>query len=54
MKKTNFKKLLLTLALAIIIQNGIIVVPTLPEDTYTGDESVSPCSDKPVPDERYN
>lgn len=54
MKKSNFKKLLLTLALAFIIQNGIIVVPNLPEDTYTGDESVSPCDDKPVINERIN
>lgn len=48
MKFSRFKKLLLAIVLIIVVQNGIIVVPELPEGTYTGDESVSPCNDKPV------
>ncbi len=50
MKTSKFKKLLLTLALIIIVQNGVIVVSNLPEDTYTCDDSVSPCNDEPLPE----
>lgn len=48
MKFSRFKKLLLAIVLIIVVQNGVIVVPELPEGTYTGDESVSPCSDLPT------
>lgn len=52
MKFSRFKKLLLAIVLIIVVQNGVIVVPELPEGTYTGDESVSPCSDQPVDDSK--
>ncbi|MDE5825056.1 MAG: hypothetical protein K2H91_10315 [Lachnospiraceae bacterium] len=54
MKRSNFKKMLLTLALVIIIQNSVIAAQTLPGNPYAGDESVSPCNDKPIHDEHIN
>lgn len=54
MKKMNFKGLLLALTLAFVIQNGAIVFPNLPDDTYTDDGSISPCHDKPPLDDRVD
>ena len=54
MKKSNFKKLLLTLALAIVVQNGVVVATSLPEETYVGEESISPCHDLPPLDDRVD
>lgn len=48
MKMSNFKKLLFTLALVIVVQNGVVIAANQPEETYAGEESVSPCSDLPI------
>lgn len=50
MKMSNFKKLLFTLALVIVVQNGVVIAANQPEETYAGEESVSPCSDLPLKD----
>lgn len=50
MKNLNLKKLLLTLALIFFLQNGTIVVPDMTENTYSGEELVSPCNDAPSKD----
>lgn len=50
MKMSNFKKLLFTLALVIVVQNGVVIAENQPEETYAGEESVSPCSDLPLPE----
>lgn len=54
MKKMNFKGLLLALTLAFVVQNGAIVSPNLPGDTYTDDGAISTCSDKPPLDTRVD
>lgn len=56
MKKFNCKKILMTLALVIIIQNGAIIVTNTDGNTgsYSEDGGIAPCSDLPDIDESYN
>lgn len=56
MKKFNYKKILMTLALVIIIQNGAIIVTNTDGNTgsYSEDSGIAPYSDLPDIDESYN
>lgn len=56
MKNLNFKKILMTLALIIIVQNGAIIVSNTDGNTgsYSDDGGIAPCSDQPLLDENYD
>lgn len=56
MKHFNLKKLLLTLALVIIVQNGTVIVYNTAESTesYSGEEGIAPCSDRPYPNDIHD
>lgn len=56
MKNSNFKKILMMLALVIIVQNGAIIVSNTDGNTgsYSEDGGVAPCSDVPDITENYN
>ncbi len=48
MKHLNLKKILLTLTFIFFIQNNSILLPDLPESTYSNEELISPQSDLPT------
>ena len=56
MKNLNFKKILMTLALIIIVQNGAIIVSNTDGNTssYSDDGGIAPYSDAPDFDESYD
>lgn len=56
MKNFNCKKILMTLALVIIIQNGAIIVTNTDGNagSYSEDGGIAPCSDRPDFDESYD
>lgn len=56
MKNLNFRKILMTLALIIIVQNGAIIVSNTDGNTgsYSEDGGIAPCSDMPSLDDDYD
>lgn len=50
MKHLNLRNVLLALTLIFFMQNGSILLPNLPEDTYSNEGLISPQNDKPHPD----
>lgn len=56
MKHFNIKKLLLTLALVIIVQNGTVIVYNTAEDTgaYSEEDGIAPCSDRPLSEDLHD
>lgn len=55
MKRFNFKKILMALAIIIIVQNGTVIVYNTGNDagSYSEEEGISPCSDRPCPDDDH-
>lgn len=47
MKFFNLKKLLFSLALVVLIQTDFITSINLSEETYSEEELIAPCSDRP-------
>lgn len=56
MKHFNLKKLLLTLALVIIVQNGAVIVYNTAEGTgsYSEEDGIAPCSDLPLTEDLHD
>ncbi len=54
MKHLNLRNVLLALTLVFFLQNGSILVPELPEDSYSDEESIAPCNDIPSLDIRVD
>ncbi len=56
MKHFNLKKLLLTLALVIIVQNGAVIVYNTAEGTgaYSEESGIAPCSDRPLTNDLHD
>lgn len=56
MKHFNLKKLLLTLALVIIVQNGTVIVYNTAEGTgaYSEESGIAPCSDRPLTNDLHD
>lgn len=55
MKRFNFEKWLLMLALVIFIQNGTVIVYNMAEgsDVCSGEEDIRPLSDRPYPNDDH-
>lgn len=47
MKYLNSKKLLLTLVLIFCMQNSVLTLPSIDDETYSDEELISPCNDIP-------
>lgn len=56
MKNFNFKKLLMALAIAVIVQSGTVVAYNTAEGAgaYSGEEGAAPCSDLPYPNDIHD
>lgn len=54
MKKRNLRNVLLALILVFFMQSGSILLPDLPEGTYSDEESIAPCNDTPHSDTHVN
>ncbi len=56
MKNFNYKKLLMALAIAVIVQSGTVVAYNTAEGTgaYSGEEGAAPCSDLPYPNDIHD
>lgn len=56
MKHFNIRKMLLTLALVIIVQNGTVIVYNTAEDTgaYSEEDGIAPCSDRPCEEDIHD
>ncbi len=50
MKNFNYKKLLMALAIAVIVQSGTVVAYNTAEGTvaHSEEEGAAPCSDRPI------
>lgn len=55
-KHFSFRKIILTILLMVILQNGIITVHDFESDTssFPSENTVTPYSDRPPTDGRYN
>lgn len=45
MKKLNLRNVLLALILIFFMQNGSILLPDLPDGSYSEEELIAPCND---------
>lgn len=54
MKKRNLRNVLLALTLVFFMQNGSILLPDLPEGTYSDEVLISPQNDTPHTDTHVN
>ena len=56
MKNFNYKKLLMALAIAVIVQSGTVVAYNTAEvaGAYSGEEGAAPCSDLPYPNDIHD
>lgn len=56
MKHFKFRKLLAALAIIIIVQNGTVIVYNTAEDngSYSEEDGIAPCSDRPITDDFHD
>lgn len=54
MKHLNLRNVLLALTLVFFMQNGSILLPDLPEYTFSEEDQISPQNDKPYSDAYSN
>lgn len=56
MKNFNYKKLLMALAIAVIVQSGTVVAYNTAEGTVarSEEEGAAPCSDRPLTDDLHD
>jgi hypothetical protein len=54
MKHFNLRNVLLALTFVFFMQYGSILLPDLPEYTYSDEESIAPCNDTPYSDTRVS
>lgn len=55
MKNFNYKKLLMALAIAVIVQSGTVVAYNTADGAgaYSEEEGAAPCSDRPYQDDTH-
>lgn len=56
MKNFNYKKLLMALAIAVIVQSGTVVAYNTAEGAgaHSEEEGAAPCSDLPLPEDLHD